>query len=241
MGAVADVMRELEAAGSEQTRKTYRRHGVLGDQFGVSYATLGQLTKRNRGNHALALELWATKNHDARILATMIADPASLDAKMLDRWVKDLDSYPLTDAFARMAGQTSLARPKFEQWADASAEWTGRTAWLLLASVAAAGPALGDDYFEGHLATIERQVHGRKNRVRDAMIAALVAIGVRSERLRPKAVAAAKRIGRVEVDHGDTDCRTIDALSYMEKILAHRAARAKKLPAKKKAAHRRTG
>ena len=71
------VLQELEALGKEQTRKTYRRHGVGENQYGVSYADLGKLKKRLKTDHALALKLWASGNHDARILALMIADPAA--------------------------------------------------------------------------------------------------------------------------------------------------------------------
>ncbi len=73
---VDDVLRELEALGSEQTRKTYRRHGVIEPLHGVSYGDLGKLKKRLKVNHPLALELWASGIHEARLLATMIADPA---------------------------------------------------------------------------------------------------------------------------------------------------------------------
>lgn len=77
---VETLLRELESRGSAQTRKTYGRHGVRGPMFGVSYKDLGILTRRLKTNHSLALELWETENHDARILATMIADPATLKA-----------------------------------------------------------------------------------------------------------------------------------------------------------------
>ena len=35
-----------------------------------------------------------------------------------------------------------------------------------------------------------------------------------------KAIAVARRIGKVEVDHGDTDCRTPDAEQYILKCVA---------------------
>src|SRR6185503_6701268 len=66
--SLTDVMRALEKAGSEQTRKTYTRHGAKGPMFGVSFATLGALQKRIRVDHELALELWGTGNIDARNL-----------------------------------------------------------------------------------------------------------------------------------------------------------------------------
>ena len=41
--------------------------------------------------------------------------------------------------------------------------------------------------------------------------------------------AAARRIGTVEVDHGETGCKTPDAEPYIKKTLAHRKKKAKKL------------
>ena len=40
---------------------------------------------------------------------------------------------------------------------------------------------------------------------------------VRSPQLQKLALAAAKKIGKVEVDHGDTNCKTPDAVLYIEK------------------------
>src|SRR3954462_601559 len=93
-----ELLAELESLGSEQTRKTYRRHGAVDPMFGVSYAHLYKLVKKIKTNHPLARDLWASGNYDARILATMIADPKQMDSKEAETWVKDVDSYPLTDA-----------------------------------------------------------------------------------------------------------------------------------------------
>ncbi len=72
---LSGVMRELEKAGSAQTRKTYPRHGAAEPMFGVSFATLKVLLKRIGVDHELALALWDTGNFDARNLAVKIADP----------------------------------------------------------------------------------------------------------------------------------------------------------------------
>jgi hypothetical protein len=65
---------------------------------------------------------------------------------------------------------------------------------------------------------VERRIHGSKNRVRSAMNNAVIAIGSRSPALAEAATATARRIGRVEVDHGETDCKTPDAAAYFERI-----------------------
>jgi hypothetical protein len=67
------------------------------------------------------------------------------------------------------------------------------------------------------LATIEKEIHRSPNWARYAMNAALIGIGIYKPALRSKAIEAARRIGKVEVDHGETYCKTPDAAPYIEK------------------------
>lgn len=219
------VLAELESLGTEQTRKIYRRHGAGENLYGVSYASFGALKKRIKVDHDLALGLWASGNYDARILATMIADPERVDARLMETWAKDLENYALSDALAGLFGKTKHAKAKAEKWLGAKSEWVARTGWLLVAQLAQNDKELPDDYFERHLEAIERDIHSSRNRVRDAMNSAVIAIGARNAALEAKAIAAAKRIGKVEVDHGETGCKTPDAVEYILKMKAHRAAR----------------
>ncbi len=64
----------MKALGSEQNRKIYGRHGVQREMFGLSFDNLKKLAKIHKKAHALALKLWESENHDARVLAYMIAD-----------------------------------------------------------------------------------------------------------------------------------------------------------------------
>jgi 3-methyladenine DNA glycosylase AlkD len=217
----AEVMTQLESFGSEQTRKTYGRHGVKNEMFGVSYANLGALTKKIKIDQPLAQQLWATGNHDAQLLATMIADPKLMSASLLEDWAKSLSNYPIGDAFAKLALQTPSAQKKLEKWMDAKNEWVSYAGWLMLAR-SVDNPELPDSYFENYLATIEQTIHSRRNRIRYVMNTALIAIGRRNDKLQKQALATAKKIGKVEVDHGDTSCKTPDARDYILKTAAHR-------------------
>ena len=222
-----EALRQLEEFGTAQNRKVYARHGVNPDMFGVSFANLNKLAKSIKRDHALAIELWACGNHDARILATMIADPAQADDDLLQAWVSDLDSYVVTDAFSGFVGKTALAQGKSEGWVGSDQEWTGRAGWHLVAHLAMKDQDLPDSYFADRLATIEQEIHARKNRVRDAMNNALIAIGIRNPALEERALAAAARIGKVEVDHGETGCKTPDATQYIRRTLARREQKAR--------------
>src|SRR5690349_8094501 len=84
-----EVMRALEKAGSEKTKKTYARHGAREPMFGVQFGTLKVLLDRIGVDQELAQQLWKTKNQDARNLAMKIADPARMTSAELDRWAKE--------------------------------------------------------------------------------------------------------------------------------------------------------
>ena len=142
----------------------------------------------------------------------------------------DLDNYVITDAFSGLASQTELAREKAESWRKSDDEWTGRTGWHLIGQLAMKDSQLLNSYFEECLETIEKEIHSRKNRVRDAMNNALIAIGIRNSELETLALAAAQRIGKVEVDHGETGCKTPDAAEYIRKTLARRSQKSTKSP-----------
>src|SRR5688572_9027568 len=117
------ILDELRTLGTEQNRKLYKRRGVGDNVYGVSYADLKKLVKRIKVDHDLAQKLWASGNHDARILALMIADPKKADSDLLERWVRDLQDYVVADALAGYVAQTALAREKMEHWMASDSEW----------------------------------------------------------------------------------------------------------------------
>lgn len=217
------VLKHLETAGTAQNRKVYARHGVGSNMYGVSFAKLNDIAKMIETDHELARRLWNTGNHDARILATMIADPGALSPREMDAWVKELDNYVAADAFAGMVAKCPAAQRKADKWCKSRHEWIGRAGWQLVAALAADDPELADGYFEAKLGVIREEIHTRKNQVRDAMNRALIAIGVRNMRLERRALAVASAVGKVEVDHGETSCKTPDAVAYIKRTVEYRA------------------
>ena len=104
-----------------------------------------------------------------------------------------------------------------EKWTISNSEWIGQAGWNLLARLAMNADDLPEGFFEPYLNIIEREIHTRKNRVKYAMNNALIAIGIRIEKLEKKAIAAARKIGKVQVDHGETNCKTPAAADYIGK------------------------
>ena len=217
-----EVMKQLKALGTGQNRKVAANHGITGDYFGVPYSQLGMLKRKIKVDQELAEQLWATGNMDAQVLATMIADPEKTTARVLDAWVLDTDNRGIAAALSNLAALTPVAVKRVEKWTKSKNEWVCVAGWHTLASLGREGEGLSDQYLGKYIDTIEARIHKSKNWVRYAMNNALISIGTRNPRLQKKAIAAAKRIGHVDVDHGKTGCKTPEAVSYIKKAVAHK-------------------
>ncbi len=98
----------------------------------------------------------------------------------------------------------------------------------MLTTLAMRDPRLTNAFLIEQLKYIESRIHLSANRVRHAMNQSLIAIGARNKTLRQRATATANRIGEVEVDHGETGCKTPAAIPYIDKMWSRREARAAK-------------
>lgn len=218
-------MMKLAKAGTAQNRKVYARHGVGAEMFGVSYAALDKLAKGYRQQSGLAAPLWASGNHDARVLATMIADASLVQRSTLTAWARDLDNYVVTDAFSKLVAHSPHGGALAKSWMDDGREWIARAGWSVLTiHLMDRNRQFQTNDLEQLVGRIEREIHVAPNRVRDAMNSALIAIGLRDKHLESIALAAAERIGKVEVDHGKTNCKTPDAAGYIRRAVSRQKA-----------------
>ena len=88
----ARALRELRALGEQRNIDGMARFGIHAKVvYGVAKPKMDELARRIGKNHDLALELWATGVHDARILAGMIDEPGSVSASQMECWVRDFD------------------------------------------------------------------------------------------------------------------------------------------------------
>lgn len=218
-----EVMSSLTAYGTEQNRKMYQRHGSGPDVYGVSFANLEKIRNRIGKDTQLARSLWVTGNADARCLATMIAEPTEMPEIELDSWAQSITYYVLADLFARnIVSLSPHGQSRIEAWIHSHHDLICQAGWNLVTIQAVQEDSLPDSYFEDHLKTIEANIRNGGNRTRHSMNAALIAIGMRNQRLHPIALAAAERIGRVDVDHGDSDNTTPDAVITLRQAFRKR-------------------
>jgi 3-methyladenine DNA glycosylase AlkD len=228
---LAAVMAELKKNGSAQTAKIYARHGAGGSIFGVSFATLKTLMKRIRVDHELAMALWDTGNFDARNLAVKVVDPQRMTVRDLERWAKEAGMRTLASYVGGLAAESPHGETLLASWLGSRNERLRCAGWQLLSCLAMRSESIPDRVFEKRLADIERTIHAAPNGERHSMNAAMIAIGCRSAALRAATLAASRRIGRVEVDHGETACETPDAAAYIAKTWAHSTSKGFPTPA----------
>jgi len=215
------VLERLKAYGTVQNRKIYARHGMTGKFYGVSYANLGKLRKEIKTDQRLAEQLWGSRIKDAQVLATMVADPSAFKASLLDSWVEDVDCRGIAGAFSTVAAKTRFGKNRMQKWTRSKNTWAKVVGWYMVPDLTRMPGALTGAECEALLETIEDTIQGSGNWVRYAMNNALIGLGTWAPKLEKQAIAAARRIGKIEVDHGETGCKTPDAVTYIPKAAAH--------------------
>ena len=222
----ANVMKQLEAGGSAQTITTYRRHGVTGDTFGTSYAALKALDKKVADDTELALELWASGNHDARVFACWIVEEESITVKLLDTWARDCTYRVIGFELASLTAFSKHAARQSKKWRKMKDDVRCGMGWTIVANLATQPDrpvkegGMTDDELRVCLEEIEAKIHTSTNGTKSNMNGALIGIGCRIATSK-EALAVAKRVGKVDVDQGNTSCKTRVPFDEIKKTLAH--------------------
>lgn len=198
--SAAALVRELRAQRSDDNIEGQRRFGIRagGEMLGISAPVLRAMAHRHRRNHGLALELWKTGIHDARILAALVEDPPQITLAQMESWVRELDNWAVTDSTAFLFDRTSFAERKAHAWSRRRAEYEKRAAFSIMAGMAVHRKELADEIFLAFLPVITREATDERNFVRKAVNWALRQIGKRNPRLRRAAIAEARRIARLD-------------------------------------------
>jgi 3-methyladenine DNA glycosylase AlkD len=225
MPAVASIMAELKKKGKESTRKIYARHGMATDNmFGVSVADLKVIAKTIKGQQALAKELYATGNLDAMYLAGMVADGSKMTAKELNAWAESAANLQMIAEYTVpwVTVENPETRELALQWMKSKKERVACSGWCTYSGLVATKPddALDLAEIKDLLGTVVKGIKSAQNRVRYTMNGFVIAVGTYVKPLSKEAKAAARQIGEVSVDLGDTACNVPLATAYIEKIEA---------------------
>jgi 3-methyladenine DNA glycosylase AlkD len=201
MKRAASIVAHLRTLASPRDAEGQRRFGITpgGELLGIRAPVLRAIARTHRRDHALALELWSSGVHEARIIATLIDDPKAVKRSQMERWVRDCDNWAVTDACCCLLfDRTPFATEKAQTWSGRRAEFVKRAGFVLMAGMAVHRKELPDEVFLGFLPLIRREAVDERNFVKKAVNWALRQIGKRNPRLRRAAIAEAKRIHRLD-------------------------------------------
>ena len=193
---VKEIITILESQKNPRNIEGMSRFGINTKKaFGISIPVLRNLAKKNRKNHELAIKLWKTGFHEARILAAFIDDPNLLTEKQMDEWVRDFDSWDVCDqCCGELFSRTKIAYKKAVQWSKQKEEFVKRAGFALIAYLAVHDKKADDKKFVNLFKHIKRASNDERNYVRKAVNWALRQIGKRNAFLNKEAVKIAGEI-----------------------------------------------
>ena len=189
----------LKKHSNSKNKKGMARFGINPKYaLGVRVPVLRDLAKRIGKDHKLAQELWKTKIHEARILASMIDDPRKVTEKQMEEWVRGFNSWDLCDQCCmNLFDKLPLSWKKAEEWAKHKEEFVRRAGFALMASLACHDKRAKNKDFEKFFPLIKKYSTDERNFVRKAVNWALRQIGKRNANLNKKAVKVAKEIQKI--------------------------------------------
>jgi 3-methyladenine DNA glycosylase AlkD len=189
------VIARLRSMGSEHDRQGMGRFGINVDNaLGISIYELRKVAKEIGTDHDLALQLWDTGIHEARILASYIEDPHQMTEAQMERWVADFDSWDLCDQVCGLFEETPFVHQKIFEWSRRDGEFVKRAAFALIAGVAVHDKKASDDPFESFFPLIVEQSTDNRNFVKKAVNWALRNVGKRNHSLNQQAIAIAAEL-----------------------------------------------
>lgn len=195
-----EVMAQLKALANPQNTEGMARFGInTATAYGISVTTLRKFAKPLGKDHRLAQRLWKSGVHEARILASIIADPALVSEKQMEAWVRDFDSWDVCDqCCGNLFDKTPWAFQKAAEWSRRDEEFVRRAGFALMAALAWHDKAAKDEAFVAFMPLIKAMATDERNFVRKAVNWALRQIGKRNARLNKVAIQTARAIERMD-------------------------------------------
>ncbi len=230
---LAGVMADITGKGSEEARQGMRRYGInVEHAVGVSVYELRRIAKAVGTDHDLALALWETGNHEARILASLVDDPDLVTRGQMEEWARSFDSWDVCDQVtSNLFDKTPWAYEQVRRWSSSDDEWVKRAAFATAAALAVQDKTATDERFLHILDLVRTEAGDDRPYVKKAVNWALRNIGKRNPRLHEAALVTAEAIlssaeAQAAVDKKDPAARSArwvarDALRELrsEKVL----------------------
>jgi 3-methyladenine DNA glycosylase AlkD len=195
-----NILRRLKEMGDPSALEGMAKFGInTSSAYGVTVTELRKMAKKIGQNRDLALRLWASGVHEARILASMIDDPERVNEKQMDAWVRDFDSWDVCDQVCgNLFDRTEFAYKKAFEWSHEKQEFVKRAGFVLMAGLSVHDKKAKDRDLEKFLPIIVREATDERNYVKKAVNWALRQIGKRNAKLRGEALRTAAEIQKID-------------------------------------------
>lgn len=199
MTELSEVLAGLEEHAAPEALEGMARFGMTTDRrLGVKMPEIRRLAKTVGRDHRLAMQLWDTGIAEARILASMLAEPDQLTKAEIEAWVADFDSWDVCDQVCmNLFEKSSLARAQIESWAGRDEAFVKRAAYALIACLAWHDKHAPDEVFSAYFPVIEAGASDDRNFVKKAVSWALRNIGKRGRALNRQAIQEAVRLSHL--------------------------------------------
>jgi len=193
---VNEVIEKLKKKSNQKDKKGMVRFGIETDKaLGIRVWELRKMAKEIGKNHDLALDLWDTDIHEARMLATMIDNPKEVTEKQMNNWVIDFNSWDICDqACSNLFDKTTHLHKKILEWVEDDREFVRRAGFVLIATSAVHRKEWKDKDFERYFTLIEKYSDDNRNFVKKAINWVIRQMGKRNKTLNKKCIALAKNI-----------------------------------------------
>jgi len=192
-----EVLAELKRKGTAATRRRMTRYGIVAKRaFGVPMGTLLVLARKLGTNQTLSLALWKCGWYEARLLATLIGDPAQVTRRQMDAWARSFENWGDCDtACFKLFDRVPFAGEKAIQWTASSREFVKRGGFALMACLALHRKEAPDAQFTRFLPLVVEGARDPRNFVKKGVVWALRGIGSRTPALRSASLDVARRLG----------------------------------------------
>lgn len=221
-----EVISYIKKNRNEKNIAGMARFGIVTENcYGLSMPKMRELGKKIGTDHKLALALYKTGIHEAKIIAGLIDDPAQVTEAQMEEWSKGFDSWDVTDQVTTILfDQTKFSWRKAAEWAKRKPEYEKRAGFTIMAGLAVHDRITPDEEFEKFYACIEKGAEDERNFVKKAVNWALRNIGKRSTGLNSSAIKLSEKL----VKSGSKSARWVgaDALRELKGETAKRRIRA---------------
>lgn len=215
-----EVLQALKEMGTEQTRKTFLRHGAPESTWGVKIGDMKTLVKKIKKDHELSLSLYRSGYPDAMYFAGLIADEKKISSEELQEWA-ETSSWSMISEYTVpwICAESPYGWELGNKWVNSNDTKIAATGWATLTSVISLIPNEKLD-----IASIRKLIQKTATLIKTssgrmvyAMNMFLISAAIYIPELKDELILMAEKLGPMEVDMGDTACKVPYLPEYVKR------------------------